>query len=620
MSIAVLKGARQRDPEVLFSRPSVEVETRADGAKILRSTRPLPDYERCIGEWLKNNARDIGGRDFLCERESNEADARWRRLTYREALAKVEAIGTWILAQGFTAETPVAVLSDNSIDHALISLACAHVGVPIASISPAYSLLSKDHAKLKSIIGQLTPGAIFVGDAAQFAGALAALEGLHTAKVVAGANATGRIVPFEELLSKRDEVAVAHAYAAVAPDTVAKILFTSGSTGEPKGVKNTQRMLTSSQISKAIGWRFLETTPPVTLDWLPWSHTFGANHNFNLILRNGGTMYIDNGKPAPGLLQRTIRNIHDVASNVYFNVPRGYDLLVAEMKKDAALAKAFFEPLQIVFYAGAALPQNTWEDLVSLSRAVGGAPVVLTSGWGSTETSPLATDCHFQAERSGNIGVPAAGVDVKLLPNGDKLEIRVKGPVVTPGYWRRDDITKSAFDEEGFYLIGDAVRLADASDPGKGFFFDGRVAEDFKLTTGTWVSVGSMRVAGIEALAPLAQDIVVTGHGRADIGFLIFANMAACREWAGAAAEVEPEQVLQHPAVVARVQSGLRALKAQGGGSSTMATRALLMSEPPSVDAGEITDKGYTNQRAVLARRAALVEELYAGGGRVITP
>jgi len=379
-------------------------------------------------------------------------------------------------------------------------------------------------------------------------------------------------------------------------------------------------MLTSSQISKAIGWKFLETTPPVTLDWLPWSHTFGANHNFNMILRNGGTMYIDNGKPAPGLLQRTIRNIRDVPGNVYFNVPRGYDLLVAEMKKDPSLAKAFFEPLQIVFYAGAALPQNTWDDLVELSKSVGGKPVVLTSGWGSTETSPLATDCHFQAERSGNIGLPAAGVDLKLVPNGDKLEIRVKGPVVTPGYWRRGDITKAAFDEEGFYLIGDAVRFADPSDPGKGMFFDGRVAEDFKLTTGTWVSVGSMRVAGIAALAPIAQDIVVTGHGRGEMGFLIFANMAACRELAGASPDASADDALRHPAIVARVQAGLRALKGQGGGSSTFATRALLMSEPHSVDAGEITDKGYTNQRAVLARRASLVEELYAGGVRVITP
>ena len=608
----------ERESDVLFSAPDAEVSNRPDGAKIFRSRQALPAYERCVGEWLVQHARITPDRDFLCERESHEPGALWRKLTYRRALAKVEAIGTWILERGLNAETPFAVLSDNSIDHALISLACAHVGVPVASISPAYSLLSKDHAKLKSIIRQLTPGAIYVSDAGLYAPALSAIADLHTGILVAGASADARVTPFAELLQRTDNDAIARAYSAVTLDTVAKILFTSGSTGEPKGVKNTQRMLTSSQISKAMGWRFLETTPPVTLDWLPWSHTFGANHNFNMILCNGGTMYIDNGKPAPGLLQRTIQNIREVRGNIYFNVPRGYDLLVAEMKKYPALAKTFFEPLQVIFYAGAALPQNTWDDLNALSTQANGAPVILTSGWGSTETSPLATDCHFQAERSGNIGVPAPGVDLKLVPNGGKLEIRVKGPVVTPGYWRRDDLTKAAFDEEGFYLIGDAVVFADADDPAKGLYFDGRVSEDFKLTTGTWVSVGSLRVDGIAALAPIAQDIVVTGHDRAEIGFLIFANMAACCELAGAGPEAPAKDVLASPAVRERVRAGLAALKARGGGSSTYAARALLMDEPHSVDGGEITDKGYTNQRAVLTRRAALVDELYSNSAIVV--
>ncbi len=610
--------ARERDPAILFSEPQVSVIKRADGAMIYRSTQTLPVYERCIGEWLVRWAAQAPGRDFLCERESNESGASWRRLTYADTLHRVEAIATWILQRGLTAETPIAVLSDNSIDHALLSLACAHAGVPIASISPAYSLLSKDHSKLKSIVRQLTPGAIYVADAVTFAPALTAIRDLHEGKIIAGANASNGQIAFEILMERRDRASVAKAFEAVTPDTVAKILFTSGSTGEPKGVKNTQRMLTSSQLSKAVGWRFLASTPPVTLDWLPWSHTFGANHNFNMILCHGGTMYIDNGKPAPGLIQRTLQNIRDVPGNIYFNVPRGYDLLVSEMRKDSALAKAFFAPLQIIFYAGAALPQNTWDDLNELSAATNGSPVILTSGWGSTETSPLATDCHFQAERSGNIGVPAPGVDLKLVANGEKLEIRVKGPVVTPGYWRRDDLTKSAFDEEGYYLIGDAVRFVDAGDPGKGLFFDGRVAEDFKLTTGTWVSVGSVRVAGIAALAPVAQDIVIGGHGRGEIGFLIFANMPACREIAGLGPHAPVEDVLQNAAVISRVRSGLLALKGQGGGSSTFATRALLMAEPPSVDGGEITDKGYMNQRAVLARRAKLADELFAGGKNVV--
>jgi feruloyl-CoA synthase len=386
-------------------------------------------------------------------------------------------------------------------------------------------------------------------------------------------------------------------------------LQTSGSTGTPKAVINTQRMLTSSQQAKAQTWPFLERAPDdlVILDWLPWSHTFGANHNFNLVLRNGGTLYIDGGKPAPGLFATSLANLRSVMPTVYFNVPRGFDMLISALREDDELRRRFFGEVKFAFYAGAALPQNLWDAMEELSIRTVGRALPMVSAWGSTETSPLATDCHFQAKRSGNIGVPIPGTELKLVPSGDKLEVRVRGTNVTPGYWKAPELTAQAFDAEGFYRIGDAVTFADADRPELGLFFDGRVAEDFKLNSGTWVNVGTLRVAGIAALAPLAQDIVVTGHGGDEVRFLVFPNIAACRAHAGLPDSAGADEVIGHAKVRAAIGQGLAKLKAQGGNSSGHATRALLLAEPASVDGGEITDKGYINQRAVLTRRASAV-------------
>ncbi len=403
-------------------------------------------------------------------------------------------------------------------------------------------------------------------DAVAFAPALAALAGLHDGVVIVGKGPQGEgAVSLSELSSETDKALVDRHFAALSETTIAKILFTSGSTGEPKGVINTHRMLCSSQDAKALLWPFVGHEPPVILDWLPWSHTFGANHNFNLILRNGGTLYIDGGKPAPGIFARTLANIRDVSGTVYFNVPRGFDMLVQELRKDDGLREAFFRNLKVIFYAGAALPQNIWADLEAIAIETLGHPVAMVSAWGSTETSPLATDCHFQAERSGVIGLPIPGCELKLLPNGGKLEIRVRGTNVTPGYWKRDDLTATAFDDEGFYCIGDAVKFFDPADPAKGLVFDGRVAEDFKLLSGTWVNVGTLRMKGIQHLAPLAQDLVVTGHDREEIGFLIFPQMAACLELSGLPAASSLAEIFSHPAVMAKVRDGLQALKADGG-------------------------------------------------------
>ena len=604
-------AATSRDQSVtLFATPAIVAERRDDGSIILKSTTALREGARCVGDWLEHWARQTPDRIFLGDRAS--VDAPWSTVTYQDALKQVRALAAWILAQGLSVERPLVILSDNSIEHALFALAAQHVGVPSAAISPAYSLMSKDFDKLRSMVSLLQPGAIYVSAMKPFAAALAAIQPMHSAVIVSGNAADADAISFRAIAATPETPDVARAFAAVTPDTIAKFLFTSGSTGTPKAVINTQRMLTSSQQAKAQTWSFLEDGGEdlVILDWLPWSHTFGANHNFNLVLRNGGTLYVDGGKPAPGLFATSLANLRSVMPTVYFNVPRGFDMLIAALRGDDELRRRFFGEVKFAFYAGAALPQNLWDALEELSIKTVGRALPMVSAWGSTETSPLATDCHFQAQRSGNIGVPIPGTELKLVPSGDKLEVRVRGPNVTPGYWKAPELTAQAFDEEDFYLIGDAVTFADPARPELGLFFDGRVAEDFKLNSGTWVSVGTLRVAGIAALAPLAQDIVVTGHGGDEVRFLVFPNIAACRAHAALPDIADVTDVIGHDRIRDAIAHGLAKLKAQSGNSSGHATRALLLAEPASVDGGEITDKGYINQRAVLTRRPDAVATL----------
>jgi feruloyl-CoA synthase len=576
--MTIAAANRPDHPEKLFAMPEIVAERRADGSILLKSATPLQPGARCVGDWLEHWARQAPERIFLGERFSVEAP--WTTLTYNDALRQVRSAAAWILAQGLSAERPLVVLSDNSIDHALLALAAMHVGVPIAAISPAYSLMSKDFEKLKSMIGLLDPGAIYVSSQKPFAPALVAIKPLHSARIVHGEGDGEGAISFRSVAA----------------------------------VINTQRMLTSSQQAKAQIWPFLENpqTGLVILDWLPWSHTFGANHNFNLVLRNGGTLYIDGGKPVPALFATSLANLRSVMPTVYFNVARGYDMLISALRGDDELRRRFFSEVRLAFYAATALPQNLWDAMEELSFKTVGRPLPMVSAWGSTETSPLATDCHFQAERSGNIGVPVPGTELKLVPTGDKLEVRVRGPNVTPGYWKAPELTAKAFDADGFYLIGDAMTFADPDRPELGLFFDGRIAEDFKLDSGTWVSVGALRVAGIAALAPLAQDIVVAGHGGGHVRFLVFPNIAACCAHAGLPDSAAVAEVIGNKKVRAGIASGLAKLKAQCGGSSSgHAARALLLAEPASVDAGEITDKAYINQRAVLTRRANAVATLH---------
>ncbi|MFN4063773.1 MAG: feruloyl-CoA synthase, partial [Parazoarcus communis] len=548
---------------------------------------------------------------FLAERD---ATGEWRKMSWGETRRRVVSIATWLLGQNLSAERPVVILSDNSIEHALLMLAAMHIGVPSSAISSGNSLMSKDHAKLKGNIELLRPGVIYADPVEKFAPALAAIRELHDGVVVAGGNSqpTEGTIPFAEIEVAADEAAVMAAFARITPDTIAKFLFTSGSVGVPKAVINTHRMLCSNQLAKELVWPFLRENRPVLVEWLPWSHTFGSNHNLNMILRWGGTIWIDDGKPTPAGLEKTVRNLKEIAPTVYFNVPRAYDMLVPLLREDKQLRETFFSRLNLIFYAGAALPHHLWEALEDLSEKTTGHKVTMVSSWGSTETAPMCTDCHFEAERPGVIGVPIPGTALKLVPSADKLEVRVKGPNVFPGYWKQPDITAKSFDDEGYYMIGDAVEFVDEAHPEKGLVFDGRVGEDFKLLTGTWVHVGSLRVAGIDAMKPVAQDIVVTGHDRDEIGFLVFPNIPECRTLCP---ELPPDapliDLLMNPAVRQRVRQGMALMKQIGGGSSTYPSRALLMAEPPSVEAGEITDKGYINQRMVLTRRADLVEYLY---------
>ncbi|WP_310450109.1 feruloyl-CoA synthase [Sulfuritalea sp.] len=606
-----------RKPADLFADPSVIVESHADGSRRLRSAIPLPPSSlRCSGEWLQRWARETPDTVFLAERG---ADGEWIRVGYGAALARVKAIANALLGLELSAERPVVVLSDNGIEHALLMLACLHIGVPHCAVSPGNSLMSKDFAKLRANVELLRPGVIFADPIERFMPAIEAVRGLHDGIVIAGGNSRPQAGTYAFAAMEQAGIdptgkyaAVRRAFAAVTPDTIAKFLFTSGSIGAPKAVITTQRMMCSNQEANAQIWPFMAKQKPVIVDWLPWSHVFGGNYCFNKVLCWGGSFYIDGGKPAPGLIDKTVRNLTDIAPTQYFSVPRAYDMLVPLLRDNAVLRRNFFSRLQIIFYAGAALPQHLWEELDRLARMELGEPVTMLSSWGSTETAPAATDCHFQAVRSGVIGVPIPGTELKLVPVADKLEVRVKGPNVFPGYWKQPRLTQEAFDEDGFYIIGDAVEFVDPTRPEQGLLFDGHVAEDFKLLTGTWVHVGSLRVAGIDALSPVAQDIVVTGHDRDEIGFLVFPNMSECRRLAQLPADAPADQVLRHPMVKERVREGLVRMKREGGGSSTYPTRLLLMAEPPSTEAGEITDKGYINQRAVLTRRADLVLYLYA--------
>jgi feruloyl-CoA synthase len=588
---------------------AVEVETRSDGVCV-RNREPLEAYPDALVERLEHWAAETPDRVFLAERD---AGAGWREVSYGAALHDVRSLAQALLDRGLSAERPLAILSENAVDHGLLGLAAQYAGIPHAPISTAYSLVSTDFAKLRDVIGQVRPGLVYASDGPRYARAIEAAVPAGVEIVTSGPAPPHRAASaFADLLATRATAAVDAARTRVVPDSIAKILFTSGSTGSPKGVINTQRMLCSNQQMIRQAFPFVADDPPVIVDWLPWNHTFGGNHNVGIVLHNGGTLLINAGKPgSPAAFEATLANLREIAPTIHFDVPRGFEMLLAALRAEPALRERFFSRLQMLFYAGAAIAPHVWDGLQELAREATGTGVFITTSLGSTETAPAAISATWQADGPGFIGIPLPGVEAKLVPAGAKRELRLRGPNITPGYWRNERLTAAAFDDDGFYTIGDAVRWADEREPARGFVFDGRLSEDFKLATGTWVSVGTLRLRVLGALAPLVSDVVVSGENQDQIAVLLFPDLERLRALGGLPRDAHTAAVFAHDAVRSKIGERLAELAATSSGSATRVERAVLLDEPPSLDAGEITDKGSLNQRAVLARRAALVADAH---------
>jgi feruloyl-CoA synthase len=590
----------------LFGPLTPVVEARADGVTYVRSAEPLPAHADTWIDRLEHWAAQAPNRPFIAERDG---EGGWRTLTYAQALDGAMRIGSWLLEHGASAERPLLILSGNTIEHGLLSLAGMAVGAPTCPVSTAYSLISQDLSKLKGVVELMTPSLAFADDARAYSRAMA-LGKSRDIGLVAGDATAAEVgaTPFGDLLKTPVSAAAGAARAALTPDSIGKFLLTSGSTGTPKAVVNTQRMLCSSHAMLREALPFFKDEPPVLVEWLPWAHTFGSNSSFGLILYNGGTFYIDEGRPTPAGIATTVKNLSEIAPTIFFNVPKGFEELLPHLRANAFLRKTFFSRVKMFFYAGAGLSQPVFDGYRELSAEVLGSPLPWCTSLGSTETGPGAIINVRGLNRTQNVGVPHRGVELKLVPNAGKLEARLRGANITPGYWRRPDLNSAAFDEEGFYKIGDALRLAEPGDWEGGFVFDGRVSEDFKLGTGTWVSVGPLRIAFLNHFQPLAQDIVVAGENREDVGGLVFPNFAALAEIAPG---LSPEQAVRDPRVKAAFAERLKTMAAASTGSSNRVVRIALMSEPPSIDRGEVTDKGSLNQRLLLSHRSAAVEALY---------
>jgi feruloyl-CoA synthase len=595
---------------ISFGNPAVTVDRRDDGTIYLRPKAQLRDYPVRLTDRLHHWAREAPERVFMAERD---ATGGWRQITYAQLLISTRRIASALLARGLSAEQPIVILSGNSVDHALLAFGALYAGIPFCPVSPAYSLVSRDYGKLGYLMKLLTPGLVFADDAGKFADALAANVAPGTEIAASRGKLPGRDVTLlSDLLAAPEHPRLDAINDAIGPDTIAKFLLTSGSTGNPKAVINTQRMICANQVMLRETLAFLMDEPPVIVDWLPWNHTFGGNHNIGLTLFNGGSIYLDEGKPMPGGIEQTVRNLREISPTVYFNVPKGYESLLPYLRDDSALRAKFFGKLHAMFFSGAALSPFVWNSLDELAVQETGFRVPMLTGLGATETSPFFMSVRPDTSRSGHVGLPVLGNDAKLLPNNGKLEVRAKGPNVTPGYWRQPELTAAAFDEEGFYKFGDALKPVDPDNLDAGFDFDGRIAEDFKLASGTWVSVGPLRARFVAACAPLVRDVVIAGINRDELSALVILDLDGCRlinpklpanDLAAAAAD---------PLIRAAFRERFQKLLAIATGSSTRITRAVLFDTPLSIDRGEVTDKGSINQRAVIEHRSAVIEQIYA--------
>ncbi|MCW5736575.1 MAG: AMP-binding protein [Enhydrobacter sp.] len=604
-----------------FLSRDVSVERRADGTILLQSNHQLKPYEKHVPAFLAKWAAEVPDRVWLAQRRGPSRE--WLTLTYGEAKRQVDSVTQALLDRGFGPDRAVMILSSNSIEFALLSMAAMQARAPLAPVSPAYSVMSRDHAKLKYVFDLIRPGMVFVQNGEVYGDALDDLELDGVLLVHVDKPPRQRqSLPWSELIATKATDDVQISIDQIGPKTVGKFLFTSGSTGMPKAVINTQEMMCANVAMGQMARVRKPTDPvPVQLDWLPWNHTMGGNATFQGNLAEGGTTWIDDGKPLPGLFDETLRNLREISPTAFANVPAGYAMLATALEKDKALAKKFFKNLNSLAYGGATLSSDLYERMERLAVKHTGYRVPFITGWGSTETAPTATAVHWASDRVGLVGLPYPGVRLKMVPTGEegRYELRLKSVIVTPGYYKRPDLTAQMFDDEGFYQIGDAGRFVDPGDPSQGLVFDGRVVEDFKLSTGTFVLVGTLRTTAVAAVSPVLQDAVVCGQDRDHVGLLGFPNVAACRRLIGDDdVQLPVEEVLSHPAVISTLKEGLAKMNAEGKGSSMRVKRVLLMDEPPSVDGHEITDKGYINQRATLERRKALVDRLYAGGSGVV--
>lgn len=609
-----MNQARTAAPEVRrrpvrLGNPEVAVY-QANGLWHVDAVTPLAEVPPRFTDRLESGAAAHPERTLVARRG---ADGEWIRLSYAEVLDRARRIGQSLLDRGLSAERPLLILSGNDLEHFQLALGAMYAGIPYAPVSPSYSLVATDYGKLAELVTQLTPGALYASDGHAFSRAITAVMPADAELILAhGEVPNQRATPFSALLDVQAGTVEA-AHAKVNAQTIAKFLFTSGSTKKPKAVITTHGMLTSNQQMLLQTFPFMGDEPPVLVDWLPWNHTFGGSHNVGIVLYNGGTLYIDDGKPTPRDFAATLCNLREIAPTMYFNIPKGFEMLTDAMATDKQLSATFFSRVKLFLCAGAGLSQAAWDRLDAAGIAESGESIRIMTGLGMTETSPSCTFGTGDIIKAGYVGVPAPGCKVKLVPSGDKLEARFHGPHVTPGYWRAPDLTAAAFDEEGYYCTGDALRFVDPEHRELGFMFDGRIAEDFKLSTGTFVSVGPLRARVISAAAPHVLDVVVTGIDRNAIGLLVFPRMEHCHTLSGLHDGASVEQVLASAPVRERFQSLLDRLNADASGSSMRIDRMLLQAEPPSIDHREMTDKGSINQAAVLTRRAAIVTSLYEG-------
>jgi feruloyl-CoA synthase len=590
--------------------PRAVFERRPNGITYIRSTETLGSHPDRLTDCLMSWAQQAPDRVFLAQRS---ADGSWEKITYSQTWRRVRRLSAGLLRLGLSATTPLIILSGNSIEHGLLALAAMHVGIPYAPIAPAYSLAVQEYRALEHVWQNLAPGMVFVREGSQFTAALKAVVcgDVHVVHHQSAPTAF-RSICLEDLERSEPTPDVDQANEQTGPDSVVKILYTSGSTGLPKGVITTNRMLCSNQQMLRQVMPCLADQPPVICDWLPWNHTFGGSHNFGIVLYNGGTLYIDHGRPTPDSFDETIRNLCEIAPTAYFNVPKGYEMLVEALRTDSELRRNFFSRLNLLFFAAAGLNRKTWDEIQQIAFETCGEELLIVTGLGATESAPFALSTGVEGASPGWLGLPVPGVEAKLAPLGERTEVRLRGPSITPGYWRRPDLDANAFDEEGYYRMGDAVKPVDPADPQKGFLFDGRLNEEFKLSSGTWVRTGTLRMRLLAHFGGLLQDVVLAAPDRDYVAALLFPSLSRCR----ALVPLFPQnasttELISKPEVRLAFQQGLSSFAVQNPGISTHVRRAVLLDSPPSLEAREITDKGTLNQVAVLKNRAAKVEQLY---------